>query len=88
LVEATHNELLDFLMTAAVEALQPVSNLITFRTRDRREIIGHHQRIVDFLARRDGEGAAGVIAEQSRYLTHHYAKAASSRLVRETKQSQ
>jgi DNA-binding FadR family transcriptional regulator len=88
LVEATHNELLDFLMTAAVEALQPISNLITFRTRDRREIIGHHQRIVDFLARRDGEGAVAVIAEQSRYLTHHYAKAASSRLARETKQSQ
>jgi hypothetical protein len=37
-------------MTAAVEALQPVSNLITFRTRDRREIIGQHQRIVEFLA--------------------------------------
>jgi GntR family transcriptional regulator, transcriptional repressor for pyruvate dehydrogenase complex len=83
LVEATHNELLSFLMTAAVEALQPISNLITFRTRDRREVIGHHQRIVDFLARRDGEGAAAVIMDQSRYLADHYSKAAVERVARE-----
>ena len=83
LVEATHNELLSFLMTAAVEALQPISNLITFRTRDRREIIGHHQRIVDCLARRDGEGAATAIAEQARYLADHYSKAAAARMSRE-----
>jgi GntR family transcriptional repressor for pyruvate dehydrogenase complex len=83
LVEATHNELLSFLMTAAVEALQPISNLITFR--NRREIIGHHQRIVDFLARRDGEGAATAIAEQSRYLADHYSKAAAARMAREAR---
>ena len=88
LVEATHNELLSFLMTAAVEALQPVSNLITFRTRDRREIIGHHQRIVDFLLRRDGEGAAAVIVEQSRYLADHYSKAVAARIARERSWSQ
>ena len=45
LVDAAHNDLLSFLMTAVVEALQPVSNLITFRMRDRRRIIGHHQAI-------------------------------------------
>jgi GntR family transcriptional repressor for pyruvate dehydrogenase complex len=83
LVEATHNELLSFLMTATVEALQPISNLITFRTRDRREIIGQHQRIVDFLARRDAEGAAAVIVEQSRYLVDHYSRAVVARTVQE-----
>lgn len=83
LVEAAHNELLSFLMTAAVEALQPISNLVTFRTRDRREIIGHHHRIVEFLARRDGEGAAASIAEQSRYLADHYSRAAAGRIARE-----
>ena len=79
LVDATHNDLLQFLMTAAVEALQPISNLITFRTRDRREIIGHHQRIVDHLSRHDGEGAASVIVEQTLYLREHYLRAAARR---------
>jgi GntR family transcriptional repressor for pyruvate dehydrogenase complex len=79
IVDATHNDLLQFLMTATVEALQPISNLITFRTRDRREIIGHHQRIVDYLSRRDGEGAASVIAEQTMYLREHYRQAAARR---------
>ncbi len=85
LVDAAHNDLLSFLMTATVEALQPISNLITFRTRERREIIGHHQRIVDFLARRDGDGAADVIVEQAGYLADHYAKAAIARQVRDTR---
>jgi GntR family transcriptional repressor for pyruvate dehydrogenase complex len=79
LVDATGNELLRFLMAGVVEALQPISNLIVFRTRDRREIIGHHQRILDYLERRDGDGAAAVIAEQVRYLNSHYAQAAARR---------
>jgi GntR family transcriptional repressor for pyruvate dehydrogenase complex len=79
LVDATHNGLVQFLMTAVVEALQPVSNLITFRTRDRREIVGQHQRIHDCLLKRDGEGAALVIAEQARYLNGHYLKAVAAR---------
>jgi GntR family transcriptional repressor for pyruvate dehydrogenase complex len=84
LVNATGNELLSFLMSAVVEALQPISNLIVFRTRDRREIIGHHQRILDHLTRRDGEGAVEVIAEQVRYLNQHYVEAAAIRAARET----
>jgi DNA-binding FadR family transcriptional regulator len=79
LVDATHNDLICFLMTAVVEALQPVSNLITFRTRDRREIVSQHQRLLDFLRRRDGDGAAAVIAEQARYLSDHYVRAAAAR---------
>lgn len=79
LVNATHNDLLQFLMTAVVEALQPVSNLITFRTRDRLEIISQHQRIHAYLLHRDGDGAASVIAEQAQYLSSHYLKAAAAR---------
>ncbi len=79
LVDATHNDVVQFLMTGVVEALQPISNLITFRTRDRREIVGQHQRIHACLLRRDGEGAASVIAEQARYLSRHYLKAAARR---------
>lgn len=88
LVDATHNDLVRFLMTAVVEALQPVSNLITFRTRDRREIVGHHQRIHDHLQRGDGEAAAAVIAEQVGYLSNHYIKAAAARRDSQATQTQ
>ncbi|TPW25842.1 FadR/GntR family transcriptional regulator [Pararhizobium mangrovi] len=79
LVDASGNSLLRFLMAAVVEGLQPISNLIVFRYRDRREIVHHHQRIVDHLRDRDGPGAAMVIEEQIAYLREHYAKAQAAR---------
>jgi DNA-binding FadR family transcriptional regulator len=79
LVDATKNELLMFLMSGVVEALQPISNLIVFRFRERKEIVSQHQRILEFLARRDGEGAANVLIEQARYLNSHYSNAIAAR---------
>jgi DNA-binding FadR family transcriptional regulator len=83
LVDATHNALLRFLMAAVVEGLQPISNLIVFRYRDRKEIIRHHQLLLDHLTRRDGEGAAVVIAEQMAYLRQHYLNAQAARQAKE-----
>jgi hypothetical protein len=42
-------------------------------------LIGHHRRIVEFLARRDGDGVAVVTVEQGRYLAGDYSKAATAR---------
>jgi len=75
LVDASGNFLLQFLMTAVVEALQPVANLIVFRFRDRKEIIGHHQMILEHLRRRDGEGAVRTLEEQMAYLREMYLQA-------------
>jgi len=79
LVDAAGNALLRFLMGGLVEALQPVSNLIVFRYRDRREIIGLHQAILEHLRRRDPDRAAAVIEEQMTYLKDHYARAEAAR---------
>lgn len=83
LVDATHNALLRFLMTSVVEGLQPISNLIVFRYRDRKEIIRHHRALLDHLARRDAEGAASVIAEQMAYIRQHYLNAQAARQAKE-----
>jgi DNA-binding FadR family transcriptional regulator len=79
LVDATHNALLRFLMAAVVEGLQPISNLIVFRYRERKEIIRHHTLILQHLTRRDGEAGALVIAEQMAYLRGHYLKAQAAK---------
>lgn len=79
LVDATHNALLRFLMASVVEGLQPISNLIVFRYRDRKEIIRHHRALLDHLTRRDAEGAANVIAEQMAYIREHYLNAQAAR---------
>ncbi len=85
LVDATHNALLRFLMSAVVEGLQPISNLIVFRYRDRKEIVRHHRLLLDHLTRRDAEGAATIIAEQMAYLREHYLSAQAARRAREIK---
>lgn len=79
IVDAAGNALLRFLMAAVVEALQPVFNLIVFRYRDRREIIKHHQAILENLRRGDADGAAAVFEEQMAYLKDHYARAEAAR---------
>jgi DNA-binding FadR family transcriptional regulator len=85
LVDATQNSLLRFLMSAVVEGLQPISNLIVFRYRDRKEIVRHHKLLLDHVTRRDGEGAASVIAEQIAYLREHYLSAQAARRALEGK---
>jgi GntR family transcriptional regulator, transcriptional repressor for pyruvate dehydrogenase complex len=75
LVDASGNFLLQFLVTAVVESLQPVANLIVFRFRDRKEIVGHHQGILEHLMRRDAEGAVRTLEEQMAYLRKMYVQA-------------
>jgi len=78
-VEAAGNALLRFLMNAVVEALMPVSNMIIFRVRDRKEIIAHHERMLAAIAARDGEGAVAALGGLVRYIRAQYAKAAQAR---------
>ncbi|PWC39532.1 GntR family transcriptional regulator [Azospirillum sp. TSO35-2] len=60
LVDAAGNALLSFLMHAVVEALQPVSNMIIYRVREREAIVGFHARLLDAVTAHDAE--AGVVA--------------------------
>jgi len=74
LVEAAHNPLLGFQMAGVIEAIQPLLNMITYRSRDRAEIAARHARITAMLERRDAAGMVRELTALSNY---------TARLVRE-----
>jgi DNA-binding FadR family transcriptional regulator len=77
LVEATENPLLAFQMAGVIEAVQPLLNMITFRSRDRAEIAARHDRLCAGLEARDADGVIGALREVSDY---------SARLVRKAQE--
>lgn len=80
LAKASHNQLLAACMSGIAQGLQPATNFLLFRFRDRSIIVRHHQDIVDCLEARDAEGAVQIIEQQIRYLydTHVDAAAAAA----------
>lgn len=75
IVEAAHNSLLRFLMLAMGDAMQPVTNLMVFRFREREVIADQHDRLLTALERRDVDRALGVLSEQNTYLKTKYGEA-------------
>lgn len=60
-VEAAGNPMLSFQMAGAIEAMQPLLNMITFRSRDRSAIAGAHEALTEAVAARDeGAGSAAL----------------------------
>ena len=82
LVDASGNALLQFLMHAVVEALQPVSNMIIFRVRDRQAIVGFHERILHSVESRDAETGAAALADLVAYTRERYREALERRAER------
>ena len=68
LVDGTANPVLQFLMAAVIEALQPVANLIAYRFRDKDTILSQHQRIYAALKQGDEVEAVAAMDEQMRYM--------------------
>lgn len=68
IAEASGNPLLSFIMFSVIEALQPISNMVTFRFRERSVIIDQHQRILQALKQHDADQACMVLTEQVSYL--------------------
>lgn len=58
LVDGAKNPVLSYQLAGAVEAMQPLMNMITFTARDRARIVDLHTRITDALERRDGATTA------------------------------
>lgn len=56
LVDAAENPVLSYHLSGAVEAMQPLMNMITFSARDRAEIIALHETIANRLEDRDTGG--------------------------------
>jgi DNA-binding FadR family transcriptional regulator len=67
LVDAAGNPVLSYQLAGAVEAMQPLMNMITFTARSRERIVALHRRIADAAEDRDGAGIARALEELETY---------------------
>lgn len=79
IVDATGNGPLRFVMYAVVEALLPITNLVTFRLRDRKAIIGYHEDILSGISRRKPKPAIDALRHLIDYLEKLYVHSAAAR---------
>ena len=67
LVDSAGNPVLSYQLAGAVEAMQPLMNMITFTARSREAIVGFHTRIADALSSSDAEAAQTALTELEAY---------------------
>ncbi|WP_299420552.1 FadR/GntR family transcriptional regulator [uncultured Shimia sp.] len=67
LVDGAGNPVLSYQLAGAVEAMQPLMNMITFTQRNRDVIIGLHTRIADALEMQNSADADEALAELTAY---------------------
>ncbi len=74
-VDASGNPLMRFLMNPLIDMLLPVSNMIIYRVRDRRMIIGFHRSLLGALKSRDCEVAIKAVQDLVAYTRDLYVAA-------------
>jgi len=79
IVDATGNGPLRFVMYAVIEALLPITNLVTFRVRERKAIIGYHERMLAGIRRRKPRPAIEALRELIDYLEKLYVQSGAAR---------
>ncbi|NOE17208.1 GntR family transcriptional regulator [Ruegeria atlantica] len=67
LVDGAGNPVLSYQLAGAVEAMQPLMNMITFTARSREEIIRLHSRIVDALEAKDADTVDTALIDLEHY---------------------
>jgi len=67
LVDAAGNPILSYQLAGAVEAMQPLMNMITFSARSREQIVALHTSLTDAIERRDPLEANAVLGALERY---------------------
>ncbi len=67
LVDGAQNPVLSYQLAGAVEAMQPLMNMITFTTRSREAIVSLHTRLADALEARDADETARALSDLERY---------------------
>lgn len=67
LVDAAGNPVLSYQLAGAVEAMQPLMNMITFSARSRERIIAMHTAIADAIEAENGDIADAILAELAEY---------------------
>jgi DNA-binding FadR family transcriptional regulator len=77
IVEATGNGPLRFVMFAVVEGMQPITNMVVFRVRERRAIIAYHDRLLQALRDQEPEMAVAALRELMAYLRGRITEAQS-----------
>ena len=66
-VDAAGNPVISYQLAGAVEAMQPLMNMITFSARSREKIVALHGHITDALETHDGQACDTILAELSSY---------------------
>jgi hypothetical protein len=67
LVDAAGNPVLSYQLAGAVEAMQPLMNMITFTARSREAIVALHARIADAAEARDAARVSAALEELEAY---------------------
>ena len=67
LVDSAGNPVLSYQLAGAVEAMQPLMNMITFTARSREAIVSFHTRIADALERQEAEVAQAALSKLEAY---------------------
>lgn len=67
LVDGAGNPVLSYQLAGAVEAMQPLMNMITFTARSREAVVNLHTRIADAIEARDADAADSALVELARY---------------------
>lgn len=67
LVDGAQNPVLSYQLAGAVEAMQPLMNMITFTARSRNQIVLHHTGIADALEQRDAAAVDNHLQELAGY---------------------
>ncbi|WP_294606744.1 FadR/GntR family transcriptional regulator [Roseovarius sp.] len=70
LVDGAGNPVLSYQLAGAVEAMQPLMNMITFTARSREAIVALHTRIADALEARAPDAAQEALHELEAYTLH------------------
>lgn len=69
LVDGAGNPVLSYQLAGAVEAIEPLMNMITFTARSRDRIIALHTAITDALEARDGASVNCLLQDLADYTT-------------------
>lgn len=67
LVDGAGNPVMAYQLAGAVEAMQPLMNMITFTARSREAIVAIHTNITDAIEARDGEGCTAALSALESY---------------------
>ncbi len=67
LVDAAQNPVLSYHLAGAVEAMQPLMNMITYTARSRASILALHRRIAGACARHEPEALAAALDDLEHY---------------------